>query len=52
MSIVAKLIGRKQFLVTRNGRYNARVAASGVKYSKGELGRLHIFRKITGRIPP
>ena len=52
MSIVAKLIGGKQFLVTQNGRYNSRVAAAGVKYSKGELGRLHIYRKITGRIPP
>ena len=51
MSIVAKLIGGKNIMVTKRARYTTRVTAAGIKYSKGHSARLHIFRRSLGSTP-
>ena len=51
MSIVARLIGGKNIMVSQSARYTTRVKAAGIRFTKGHSARLEIFRRTVGSTP-
>ena len=51
MSIVARLIGGKNIMVSQSARYTTCVKAAGIRFTKGHSARLEIFRRTVGSTP-